>query len=121
MHPFLRSFGFAWDGIRYALWTQRNMRVHLLIAALVIAAGIAVRLSGIEWALVSLAIGMVFSAEMFNTVAELAVDLLTEHYHPLAKIAKDTGAGAVLLAAIAAIGVGAGVFGPHVWQLMSGK
>jgi diacylglycerol kinase len=118
MKAFLRSFRFAFAGIAYALRTQRNVRVHAVVAGLVIAAGIYFRISAIEWAILALTIGTVFSAEMLNTVAELAVDLLTQHYHPMAKVAKDVGAGAVLVAAIAAIGVGVAIFGPRVWAML---
>jgi diacylglycerol kinase len=118
MKPFLHSFRFAFAGISYALRTQRNARVHAVVACLVIASGIYFRISAIEWAILALTIGTVFSAEMLNTVAELAVDLLTQHYHPMAKIAKDVGAGAVLVAAIAAVGVGVAIFGPRVWAMV---
>ena len=118
MKAFLRSFRFAFAGIAYALRTQRNARVHAVIACLVIAAGVYFRISAIEWAVLTLTIGTVFSAEMLNTVAELAVDLLTQHYHPMAKVAKDVGAGAVLVAAIAAVGVGVAIFGPRVWAML---
>lgn len=117
MKAFLRSFRFAFAGIAYALRTQRNARVHAVIACLVIAAGVYFRISTIEWAVIALTMGTVFSAEMLNTVAELAVDLLTQHYHPMAKVAKDVGAGAVLVAAIAAVGVGVAIFGPRVWVM----
>lgn len=118
MKAFLRSFHFAFQGIGYVLRTQRNARVHVAIACLVIVAGIYFRLTAVEWAVLALTIGTVFSAEMINTVAELAVDLLTEQYHPMAKVAKDVGAGAVLVAAIAAIGVGLAIFGPRVWGML---
>jgi diacylglycerol kinase len=118
MKAFLRSFHFAFQGIGYVVRTQRNARVHLAIACLVIIAGIYFRLAAVEWAVLALTIGTVFSAEMINTVAELAVDLLTEQYHPMAKVAKDVGAGAVLVAAIAAIGVGLAIFGPRVWGML---
>jgi diacylglycerol kinase (ATP) len=118
MKQFLRSFRFAFAGVAYALRTQRNARVHVVVACLVIAAGIYFQISAIEWAMLALTIGFVFSAEMLNTVAELAVDLLTQHYHPMAKIAKDVGAGAVLVAAVAAVGVGVAIFGPRVWAML---
>jgi len=118
MKAFLRSFHFAFQGIGYVLRTQRNARVHVVVACLVIIAGIYFRLTAVEWAVLALTIGTVFSAEMINTVAELAVDLLTEQYHPMAKVAKDVGAGAVLVAAIAAIGVGLAIFGPRVWGML---
>jgi diacylglycerol kinase len=119
MKAFLRSFVYAFIGIAYVLRTQRNARVHAAVACLVIIAGIGFRVTAVEWALLALTIGFVFSAEMINTVADLAVDLLTQRYHPLAKIAKDAGAGAVLIAAIAAVAVGVAIFGPRVWALLS--
>jgi diacylglycerol kinase len=119
MRPFLHSLRYAFAGIAYVLRTQRNARVHAVVAGAVIAAGIACRLSATEWAVIALTIGVVFSAEMTNTVAELAVDLLTQRYQPMAKVAKDAGAGAVLLAALAAIGVGIAIFGPRLWRLLS--
>ena len=118
MKAFLRSFRFAFAGIGYALRTQRNARVHAVVACLVVAAGIYLRISAVEWAVLALTIGFVFSAEMINTVAELAVDVLTQHYHPMAKVAKDVGAGAVLVAAIAAVGVGVAIFGPRLWAML---
>lgn len=118
MRAFLRSFGFAFRGIAWVLRTQRNARVHLVAAAVVIAAGFCFRVSSVEWAVLALSIGLVFSAEMVNSVAEMAVDLLTERRHPMAKAAKDTGAGAVLVAALAAAGAGVAVFGPRLWGLL---
>jgi len=118
MRAFLRSFGYAFEGIAYTVRTQRNARVHLLIGALVVLAAVYFRVSAAEWAILSLAFGMVFSAEMINTVAELSVDLLTQRRHPLAKAAKDVSAGAVLVTALAAVGVGIAIFGPRLWALV---
>ncbi len=118
MHAFLRSFGYAFAGLVYAIRTQRNLRVHLAIAALVILAGLILRVAAVEWAVLLLTIGFVISAELVNTVAELAVDLLTQEYHPMAKVAKDVGAAAVVVAALAAVGVGVAIFGPRLWQIL---
>jgi diacylglycerol kinase len=117
---FLRSFVFAAQGISHVVRTQRNARVHLVISLIVVIAAVYFGVSNIEWAILFLSMGVVLGAEMFNTVAELAVDLLVQRYHPLAKIAKDAGAGAVLLAALAAVGVGASIFGPRLWALAFG-
>lgn len=117
MRAFLRSFRYAFAGIHYVVRSQRNARVHLLVTCLAIAAGVYFHVSSTEWALLAVTIGLVLSAEMINTVAELAVDLLTQRYHPMAKIAKDVGAGAVLVAAIAAVAVGLAIFGPRAWRL----
>lgn len=118
MRTFLRSFCYAFTGIAHVVRTQRNARVHLVAALIVIAAGIFFRVTVVEWAVLALTIGLVFGAEMINTVAELAVDLLTARQHPQAKIAKDVGAGAVLVAALAAVGVGIAIFGSRLWRLL---
>lgn len=112
---FLRSFVYAWSGVRYMFRTQRNARVHLAFAVGAIALGLALRISPLEFAVLALMIVVVLVAEMTNTVVEAVVDLVTRAYHPLAQIAKDVAAGAVLLAAIAAVIVGLLILGPHLW------
>jgi len=114
MHAFLRSFSFAGQGVWYAVRTQRNMRVHCAAALAAIIAGAVLRIGPVQWACVSLAIGMVLVAEIFNTVVEAMIDLQTQRFHPLAKIAKDGAAGAVLVASIAAVGVAIAVFVPRL-------
>ena len=111
---FWQSFSFAGQGVWRAVATQRNMRVQLAAAAAAIGAGVAVRISAVDWACVAAAIGLVLTAETMNTVIEAVVDLCTEEFHPLAKTAKDMAAGAVLIASIAALGVGAAVFLPRI-------
>ena len=80
--------------------------------------GLVLHISPLEFALVFIAISSVFVAEMFNTVFELCIDLASPDYHPLAKIAKDVAAGAVLLSAILAIVIALLVFGPHLLALV---
>ncbi|HEX9118481.1 MAG TPA: diacylglycerol kinase family protein [Anaerolineae bacterium] len=120
MKRFLQGFVYAGEGIRYVIRTQRNARVHLGIAIVIGSAGVYFHLMPLEWAIVVLTFGVVFSAEMVNTVAETAVDILTQRHHPMAKVAKDVGAGAVLVAALAALGVGIAIFGPRLWALFFG-
>lgn len=117
---FVAGFGYAFAGLWYALRTQRNMWVHITIAILAIVLGIVLRISAVEFAMIFVAITGVFIAEMFNTVFELCVDLASPEYHPLAKIAKDVAAGAVLLSAMLAVVIGLFVFGPHLWELIRG-
>ena len=112
---FIASFGYAFQGLWYALLTQRNSRVHAAMATLATILGIVLRISAVEFAMIFMAIAGVFIAEMFNTVFELCVDLASPEYHPLAKIAKDVAAGAVLLSAILSIVIALFVFGPHLW------
>ena len=117
LRAFLRSFLFAGRGLWYALRTQRNMRVHAGLAALAIALGLALGISPVEWALVFVAITGVVITEMINTVVEALVDLASPQYHPLAKVAKDVAAGAVLLNAILAVVIALFVYVPHLWPL----
>lgn len=108
----LRSFGFAVRGLVYVVRTQSNARVHLVATLFVVGLGFWLRLSFLEWALVAAAIGLVWMAEAFNTAIEAVVDLVSPERHPLAKAAKDVAAGAVLVAALFAVTVGALVFIP---------
>ena len=114
LEEFARGFVFAGQGILHVMRTQRNMRVHLLISLAIVALGWWFDITNIEWAILALTMGVVFAAEMMNTVVESTVDLASPGQHPLAKIAKDTAAGAVLVLAIFAVLVGAFIFLPRV-------
>jgi diacylglycerol kinase len=116
---FITGFSYAFSGLWYALRTQRNARVHVAAALLVIIVGIILHVSPLEFAMLFVAITGVFIAEMFNTVIEVCVDLVSPNYHPLAKIAKDMAAGAVLLSAMLAIVIALFILGPHIWMLIS--
>jgi diacylglycerol kinase len=115
---FIAGFGFAFSGLWYAMRTQVNMKVHIVLAVMALALGIVLHISAVEFALVFVAIAGVMVAEMLNTVIELCVDLASPSYHPLAKIAKDVAAGAVLLSAIMAVIIALFVFGPHLLALI---
>ena len=106
------SFKRAFEGIWHVVRTQRNARIHLLIAAGVALIGAYVGLSLLEWAILALTIGLVLVTEWFNTVTEAVVDLATTEYHPLAKVAKDVAAGGVLVTAMVAVVVGVLILGP---------
>lgn len=108
----LHSFRHAFAGLWYTLRSQRNVRIHLLAAVAATAVGLWLRLDTQRWAILVLTIALVFFAEMINTVVEAVVDLVTEEYHPLAKVAKDVSAGAVLVTTIAAVLVGLLILGP---------
>lgn len=116
---FLRSFGYALEGIFHVLRTQRNMKVHLAATLLVAAVGLFLRLSNAEWLSVSFAIFFVLAAECLNTAIEAIVDLVSPQHHPLAKIAKDCAAGAVLLAAMYSLVVAYFVFGPKLMKILT--
>lgn len=103
---FWSSFHYAFQGIVYAVHTQPNMRVHLVIAGLVLLATLLLRLDRIYVIAIVIMIVIVLGMELMNTAIEAVVDLLTVAHHPLAKTAKDAAAGAVLIATIGAVIVG---------------
>ena len=100
------SFSHAYQGLVYAVRTQRNMRFHVVASVVVLVLSLLVGASRIELALLVLVIAAVFVTELFNTALEFTVDLVTREYHPLAKLAKDVSAGAVLVTSISALAVG---------------
>jgi diacylglycerol kinase (ATP) len=101
-----RSFEHAYRGMISAVRTQRNMRFHVVAAVVVLVASLLVGVSKLELAILVLTILVVFVTEMFNTAMEFVVDMVTSEYHPLAKLAKDVSAGAVLVSSIGAVLVG---------------
>jgi diacylglycerol kinase len=110
------SFRYAFAGLWYAVRTQRNMRIHLALAAAVFVLGLYLRLGWVQWALLVLTSGFVLVAEMFNTMAEAAMDAAMPYRHPLIKVAKDVAAGAVLITAVIAVVVGLLILGPPLWS-----
>ncbi len=108
-----RSFKYAMRGIWTLLATQINARIHLAALATVVAAGFIIGISLGEWALITLSVAMVFSAEAMNSALEFLADHTAPEWHDLVQKAKDLAAGAVLLAAVAALVVGLLVFVPH--------
>jgi diacylglycerol kinase (ATP) len=114
------SFDYAIRGIVYALRTQRNMRLHALAAAVIILGALALRISGLELIALIFAIGLVICAELINTAVEATVDLAVQAYDPMAAVAKDVAAGAVLIASLTALGVGYVVFFGRLVPLAQG-
>jgi diacylglycerol kinase (ATP) len=110
----VESFNFAVEGIIHVLRTHRNMRVHFVAAVAVLVAALAIGVDRIELVVLLLSIAFVLVAEMINTAIEAAVDVASTTFDPMAKLAKDIGAGAVLIAAINAIAVGYLVFSGQV-------
>lgn len=104
--PLLKSFRYAWSGVVYAFQTQRNFRIHTAVGLSAIALSGLLKLPPVEVAVIFLTIAVVMGLELLNTALEAVVDLTVgKEYHDLARIAKDCAAGAVLLSAIAAVGV----------------
>ncbi|WP_231584100.1 diacylglycerol kinase family protein [Domibacillus indicus] len=109
----LSSFCFAGNGLKLAL-LEPNIRVHAAAGILVSAAGFIFQLTRMEWCILVLTIAGVIALEMVNTAIEKTVDLVTEEYRPLAKMAKDLAAGAVLLFACMAVIIGCILFIPKI-------
>lgn len=110
----LTSFKHAVDGIFSAILKERNMKIHFLMMALVIAFGLLFSLSIAEWITCILLFAFVIGAEMFNTAIEIAVDLAMPKIDEKAKLAKDISAGAVLIMAISAAIIGLIIFVPKI-------
>jgi diacylglycerol kinase (ATP) len=106
----LESFNFAFEGIIHVLRTQRNMRIHFLVAAAVLIVAFAAGVSKLELIALLLAIAFVLIAEMINTAVEGAIDVATTSFDPMAKLAKDIAAGAVLIATVTAVAIGYLIF-----------
>ena len=109
-----QSFHYAGRGVKHALATQRNIRIHIVMALLVIGTGIYIKLSSYELAALIITICFVLVCEMINTAIEEAINLITTTHRVEAKIAKDVAAGAVLFSAFSAIIVGCLIFLPHI-------
>ena len=113
----LLSFRYAFQGIRYLIQTQRNAWIHTLATVCAISLGIFLPLSRTDWGLMIVAIALVWMAEAFNTAIEAVVDLVTPDYKKLAKVGKDCGAAAVLIAAIGAAVISFLIFLPYLIEL----
>ena len=100
------SFNYAIEGIIYAVRTQRNMKIHLVVASLVLIFSLFFDFSKIEMLILFLTITLVVVLELVNTAIEATIDVTANYYHPLAKIAKNVAAGAVLISAINAMAIG---------------
>ena len=112
----IASFRYAFQGWFHVLKTQRNAWIHSAIATIVFLLGLWLQLPPRDWAVIILTAALVFSAEFINTAIEAVVDLASPDQHPLAKIGKDVGAAAVLVAALAAVLIGLLLLGPPLWQ-----
>jgi diacylglycerol kinase (ATP) len=115
----LKSFQHAFRGWVYVLRTQRNAWIHVVIATFIFFLSLWLHLDARDWAVIILATAMVFTAEFLNTAIEAVVDLASPQKHPLAKVGKDVGAGAVLIAAFAAVLIGALILGPPLWAKLA--
>jgi diacylglycerol kinase len=111
-----KSFQYAFEGWWYVIRTQHNAWIHAIISIFVLLVGLWLGLPLRDWAVIILAMMTVWIAEFMNTALEALVDMSTEEFHPLAKIAKDVAAAAVLVGAVGAVLVGLLILGPPLFQ-----
>jgi len=120
MIKFLRSrahsFKYALEGWWHVIRTQQNAWIHAVVSVAVVLLGLWLGLPARDWAVIIMAIAMVWAAEFFNTALEAIVDLTSPQQNHLAKIGKDVGAAAVLIAAGASVLIGLLILGPPLWQ-----
>lgn len=117
-NPLYKSFGYAFEGIFAGIRGERNMKIHCFAAVCVIVARVLFHISVTEWCICLVLFGLILSLELVNTAIEAVVDLVTEDKKPLAKLAKDTAAGAVLIAAVMAAMAGLLIFVPKLVSLL---
>jgi undecaprenol kinase len=115
---FLRSFKYAFTGIRLAITEELNFQIHFIVSIAVIIAGFVFSITTTEWLIIIMLIAGMFAMELMNTAVERTVDLVTKEYHPLAGQAKDLAAGAVLCYAAAAVIIGVIIFLPKVLRVI---
>jgi len=108
----IQAFKHAFAGWHFVITTQRNAWIHAVASIIVFATCLWLQISIRDWALIIIAVSLVWIAEFINTALEAITDLAMEHIHPLAKVGKDVGAAAVLLAALTAVLIGLIVLGP---------
>jgi diacylglycerol kinase len=116
----MAAFRYAVSGLWYVIKTQRNAWIHAFASATVILIATLLQLPRRDWALLLLAIGLVWTAEFANTALEALVDLASPESHPLAKVGKDVGAAAVLIAAVTSLAIGILILGPPLVTYLLG-
>ena len=115
---FLNSFTYPIKGLKYAYRNEQNLAFDVGMALIVLILGFILRISKIEWLILVITVGLVLSFELINTAIEAVVDLVTQEYHPLAKVAKDTSAAAVFVFAVVSVIVGLIIFLPKIINLV---
>jgi diacylglycerol kinase (ATP) len=119
LRKLLKSFGYANQGLYYAFKENQNIKIHIVIGIIVLILGLFLGLTKYEMFSVALLVILVITAEMINTSIEEVVNLLIDEHNEHAKVAKDVGAGMVLLVSIFAVVVGTFIFLPHLLMLFS--
>ncbi|MCB8941520.1 MAG: diacylglycerol kinase family protein [Ardenticatenaceae bacterium] len=120
MYDRAKSFQYAFEGWAFVLRTQHNAWIHAIITTVIVGLGFWLRLPARDWAVLILTFMAVWMAEFMNTAIEAVVDMTMPEVHPLAKVAKDVAAAAVLVGAMGAILIGLLLLGPPLWQRLFG-
>lgn len=119
MKSFLKGFAYAGRGIWFCIRNERNFRIHITASVYVLWLGFSINLTRAEWAALLITIAMVLSSEAVNTAVEKAVDLSSPEFNPLARVAKDAAAAAVLICAAFSVAIGGFLFfRPEFWDLL---
>jgi diacylglycerol kinase (ATP) len=114
MKNLMDSIGFAIRGFRWAASSQSNLRFHLIVAVMVVIGGFFLQVTALDWCILLLCIGLVVSAELFNTAIEKTVDLISPEWNDKAGIIKDIAAAAVLFISLTALIIGIVIFGQYL-------
>lgn len=115
----LKSFAYAFDGWWYVIRTQPNAWIHAIVTVIIVIVGWWLHISRYDWVLLILTFMAVWMGEFLNTALEAVVDMTMPDPHPLAKVAKDVAAAAVLVGACGAVLIGLLILGPPLWFKLS--
>lgn len=110
----INAFKYSWEGLKYAYAYEQSMLIHISVTVIVITGGFYFAVSVIEWLYLFLLIALIVGLELINTSIEATIDLITPHYHPLAKVAKDTASAAIFVLSIIAFVGGCIIFIPKI-------
>ncbi len=113
----LRSFKFSFDGLKYAYLHEQSLILHVIVMAVIIAFAVGFNITPIQWVITLIMGALILVTELFNTSIEAVVDMVTEEFHPLAKVAKDTASAACFVADLMAAGMWLVVFVPKIISL----
>jgi diacylglycerol kinase len=114
IHRFINSFKYSFDGLKYAYTNEQSLTIHIIFSVIVLVTGLIFEITEMQWALVLFAMALIIVAELLNTAIEATVDMVTEEFHPLAKVAKDCASAAVFIASLVATGMWCYVFIPKI-------
>ena len=113
----MKSFKYAFEGVGFAIKGNQNFKIHFFLALVAIILGFILKISLLEWSMLTVVIALVLALEMLNAVTEEIIDLIVSDYRKEAKFVKDVGAGMVLVAAIGSVIVALFIFLPHILAL----